>query len=142
MVQKEMSVPPGTIERLATGLSHAAHERNGRRSSRSSFVPPSLRFGAAFKLRARRSSKSEGGILTMADRPGRFAFLNCKPSTSYWATFIRSLRDDLSRNPFFAFSAFFVAIRPIPIRELVGHDAAEAAASWFGDGTNHTSCDG
>jgi hypothetical protein len=77
---KEMSVPLGTIERLATGLSHAAQTQvSGRRSSRSSFV-----------------------ILTVADRPGRFAFLNCKPSpAAAWATFIRSLRDDLSRNPFF-----------------------------------------
>jgi hypothetical protein len=41
------------------------------RSSRSSCVPPSLRYGAAFSLRARRSSKSEGGILTTADKPGR-----------------------------------------------------------------------
>jgi hypothetical protein len=36
-----------------------------------SIVPPSLRCRAAFSSRARRSSKSEGGILTTADRPGR-----------------------------------------------------------------------
>jgi hypothetical protein len=39
-------------------------------------VPPSSRrrfAGAAFCLRARHSSKSEGGILTTADRPGRIA---------------------------------------------------------------------
>ena len=38
-------------------------------------LPPSsrrrFRYGAAFSLRARRSSKSEGGTLTMADRSGR-----------------------------------------------------------------------
>ena len=53
-------------------VSHTATASIGR-SSRPSFVPPSLRCGAAFSLRARRSSKSEGGILTMADKPGRIA---------------------------------------------------------------------
>jgi hypothetical protein len=37
----------------------------------SSFAPPSLRCGAAFVLRARRSSKSEGGLQATADGPGR-----------------------------------------------------------------------
>jgi hypothetical protein len=37
----------------------------------SSFAPPSLHYGAAFSLRARRSSKSEGGLRATADKPGR-----------------------------------------------------------------------
>jgi hypothetical protein len=55
----------------AFGLARRSATPSIGRSSCSSFVPPSLRCGAAFSLRARRSSKSEGGILTMADRPGR-----------------------------------------------------------------------
>jgi hypothetical protein len=37
----------------------------------SSFAPPSLRCGAAFVLRAHRSSQSKGGLRATADRPGR-----------------------------------------------------------------------
>jgi hypothetical protein len=36
-----------------------------------SFASPPLRYGAAFVLRARRSSKSEGGLRATADKPGR-----------------------------------------------------------------------
>jgi hypothetical protein len=43
--------------------------------SPSSFVPPPLRYGAAFSLRARRSSKSEGGSLTMGNKPCELPFL-------------------------------------------------------------------
>src|ERR1700730_11253813 len=76
---KEMSVPPGTIETFGSGsLASGSTSVSAHRSSRSSFVPPSLRFGAAFSLRARRSSKSEGGILTMADKPGRIPLLRTR----------------------------------------------------------------
>ena len=73
MKQKDTAVPQGTIEHSAFGLAHGSAMVSICRSSRSSFVPPSLRCDAAFSLRARRSSKSEGGILTMADKPGRIA---------------------------------------------------------------------
>src|ERR1700730_10745454 len=63
-------VPPGTTETLAFGLARRSAIASLGRTSRSSFVPPSLRCGAAFSLRARRS---EGGILPMADKPGRIA---------------------------------------------------------------------
>jgi hypothetical protein len=95
---KEMSVPPGTIGAFGSGsLACGCTSVSADRSSHSSFIPPSLRFGAAFKLRAGHSAKSEGGILTMADGPGRVAFSKKQPSTSYWATFIRSCRTDFLR---------------------------------------------
>jgi hypothetical protein len=78
---------------LAPRLLHTvSRPQAANRSSRPSFVPPSLRCGAAFSSRVLRSSKSEGGTLTMADRPGRATVSERQPSTSYWA-FIGSLRD-------------------------------------------------
>jgi len=61
-----------------------------------SFAPPSLRYGAAFVLRARRSSKSKGGLRATADKPGRLAAANLpslkltasaqlRPSGRYWS---------------------------------------------------------
>jgi hypothetical protein len=40
-----------------------------------------------------RSSKSGGGVLTTADKPGRLTLSERQPSTSYWAIFIESPRD-------------------------------------------------
>ena len=68
---KRRVVPQGTIETFGfwsrTPLSDCPHW---------SIVPFLLRPAVAslwrgLSLRARRSSKSEGGILTMADKPGR-----------------------------------------------------------------------
>jgi hypothetical protein len=51
----------------------------------SSFVPSSLRYGAALASRARRSSKSGGGIVTKADRSGRSPITTyCSLLTSYF----------------------------------------------------------
>jgi hypothetical protein len=59
-VEKEMSVPAGTIETFGSWSPACAFTNiSGRRSS----------------------------------RPGRVAFCERQPSTSYWATFIESLRD-------------------------------------------------
>jgi hypothetical protein len=73
MMQKTRPSRQGRSKRSAFGPRSSASQSSDR-SSRSSFVPPSLRYGAAFSLRARRSSKSEGGILTMADKPGRVPY--------------------------------------------------------------------
>ena len=75
-----MPVPAGTIKHLTPGVSRMRlQERKSRRSSRSSFVPPSLHNGAAFSLRAGRSSKSEGGVPTKTDKPGRVRFSERQP---------------------------------------------------------------
>jgi hypothetical protein len=78
MKQKGCPSRNGRSKHSAFGLAHGAAIVSIRRSSRSSFVPPSLRYGAAFSLRARCSSKSEGGILTMADKPGRIPLLRTR----------------------------------------------------------------